>query len=71
MDLLITLLVALIVGSVMYWIGKTIIGLLPMEAPAKGIATALLLLIILILFLGYTFGGYGPHWRALGPHYRP
>lgn len=60
MDILISLIVALIVFGLIYWA----IGLLPIPQPIKNIINVLCILVLVLYLLGFL-GGYSPvvHFR--------
>lgn len=67
--LLLTILIALIVLGVFYYIAKLIIGIIPMDAPFKDAALKILLIIVLLIGLVWLmsmFGVLGPgyYWRV-------
>jgi hypothetical protein len=61
---LLSLLVALIVLGLLYWIGKIIIEVLPLPPPFKAAALTILLVIILLVALLWILGFFG----LLGGH---
>lgn len=68
-SILVSLLILVLVLAVVYTIGKLIIGVMPIDPTMKALATTILYIIILLVFLSVLLGltGWVPGW-TFGHH---